>query len=145
MPLDPAQIDESAAWFRKARMDLRAAKVDQDADPPLLEDALFHCQQAVEKALKGFLTWHDQPFRKTHSLIELGVQCSELEIGLSELLRIAAKLTEYATKYRYPGEVVVATCEEAAGAFAIAEDTANRVFASLPTEVQARINGGLGL
>ena len=36
------------------------------ADPPLLEDALFHCQQAVEKVLKALLTWHDEPFRKTH-------------------------------------------------------------------------------
>ena len=40
----------------------------------MLDDALFHCQQAVEKALKGLLTWHDVPFRKTHSLEELGRQ-----------------------------------------------------------------------
>jgi len=38
------------------------------ASLPFLEDALFHCQQAVEKALKGFLTWHDRPFEKTHDL-----------------------------------------------------------------------------
>ena len=25
-------------------------------------------RQAVEKAFKGFLAWHDQVFRKTHSL-----------------------------------------------------------------------------
>jgi hypothetical protein len=30
--------------------------------------AVFHCQQAAEKALKGFLAWHDVPFRKTHTL-----------------------------------------------------------------------------
>ena len=34
---------------------------------PLLGDATFHCQQAVEKALKAFLIWHDRPFRKNRA------------------------------------------------------------------------------
>jgi HEPN domain-containing protein len=36
--------------------------------PALFGAAVFHCQQAAEKALKGFLAWHDTPFRKTHDL-----------------------------------------------------------------------------
>lgn len=68
MAHDPVKIEETRSWFRKAGDDLRAASVDVEAEPPLLEDALFHCQQAVEKAMKGFLAWHDQPFGKTHSL-----------------------------------------------------------------------------
>jgi HEPN domain-containing protein len=32
----------------------------------------YHCQQACEKALKALLAWHDVPFRKTHSLEEVG-------------------------------------------------------------------------
>jgi HEPN domain-containing protein len=44
----------------------------------LLGDATFHCQQAVEKTIKAFLTWHDRAFRKTHDLVELGAECSDL-------------------------------------------------------------------
>jgi hypothetical protein len=46
--------------------------------PPLTADITFHAQQLAEKALKGFLTWHDQPFRKTHDLVEIGEQCVTL-------------------------------------------------------------------
>lgn len=52
----------------------------------LLEDVLFHCQQAVEKTLKGFLAWHDVPFRKTHSLEELGAACERLDPTLKTAL-----------------------------------------------------------
>lgn len=31
----------------------------------------FHCQQAAEKYLKAFLTWHQVAFSKTHDLQEL--------------------------------------------------------------------------
>ncbi len=72
MPPDPGLVAETKAWFLKAAADLRAAECDLAATPPLLEDAAFHCQQAAEKALKGFLTWHSVPFRKTHSLEEIG-------------------------------------------------------------------------
>ena len=62
---------EAQAWLRKADDDVRSAQVDLAADPPLIEDALFHCQQAAEKAAKAFLTAHDTIFRKTHDLDEL--------------------------------------------------------------------------
>lgn len=79
MPYDPVRVANTRAWFLKAIKDLRATNVDLIATPPLLEDATFHCQQAVEKALKGFLTWHDHPFRKTHDLAEVGNQCVEID------------------------------------------------------------------
>ena len=69
MPHDPQRVADTMAWLRRSEDDLRAAEVDLAADAPLLGDAAFHCQQAVEKALKAFLTWHDLPFRKTHDLI----------------------------------------------------------------------------
>jgi HEPN domain-containing protein len=136
MPLDEARTEETTAWFAKAGGDLRAATVDLDADPPLAEDALFHCQQAVEKALKGFLTWHDQPFRKTHSLVELGMQCVEIEPDLEPLLREAAKLSEYATRYRYPGEAETAVLEEATEALKLAQEVVEQALARLPDEVR---------
>jgi HEPN domain-containing protein len=66
---------------------LRGAEIDLAADPPLLDDPMFHCQQAAEKALKAYLTWHDRPFRRTHDLVELGNQCVEIDHTLDPLLR----------------------------------------------------------
>lgn len=143
MPPDSARIEETRAWFHKANIDLRAARVDLDADPPIAEDVLFHCQQAAEKSLKGFLTWHDQPFRKTHSLVELGMQCAELDPSLETLLREASGLSEYATKYRYPGETIPATVEEASDAIRLAIEVFQQVLAQLPFEVRPSSQQGL--
>ncbi len=64
MPLDPARVAETREWLQKAAQDLREVRIDLEASPPLLEDALFHCQQSVEKAIKGYLSWHGVRFGK---------------------------------------------------------------------------------
>ena len=103
MPHDPLLITETKGWFRRAANDLRAAMHEFTAVPPLLGDIVFHCQQAAEKAMKGFLTWHNRPFRKTHSLEEIGEQCLEIDQTLKPMVGRAVPLTEYAWKFRYPG------------------------------------------
>lgn len=101
-----ARRDEAADWLLRAYNDVRAARVDLDVSPPLLGDAAFHCQQAIEKALKGLLACRDEPFTKTHDLGELGQACLRHEPSLEELVRRGAPLTEYAWRFRYPGPVV---------------------------------------
>lgn len=103
-PHDHEQIAETAGWLRRADRDIQAASGVLKLEPPLTDDAAFHCQQAVEKLLKAFLTWHDQPFRKTHDLGALGHQCVQIVASLEHLLREAAPLTEYAWNFRYPGD-----------------------------------------
>ena len=103
--LPDARDREVSAWLARARQDLRAAEVDLRAEPPLLGDAAFHCQQAVEKALKALLARHSRPFRKTHDIGELAAACLEHEPSLESLLRRSAPLTEYAWRFRYPGEI----------------------------------------
>ena len=132
MPLDEARTEDTRGWLDKARADIRAAHVDLEAVPPLLEDALFHCQQAVEKALKGFLTWHDQPFRKVHDLVELGVQCAEIDSTMEELLRRSAKLSQFATAYRYPGLPAPPGLPQAKDAESLAREVLDHVLARLP-------------
>ena len=65
MPLDPDLVAEVRSWLLKASKDLAVAKYELQAEPPFSEDILFHSQQAAEKSLKAFLTWHPIPFRKT--------------------------------------------------------------------------------
>jgi hypothetical protein len=47
------------------------------AEPALVRGAVFHAQQAAEKAWKAFLAAHERPFRKTHDLDELGSAAAE--------------------------------------------------------------------
>jgi len=63
---------------------------------------LFHCQQAAEKALKAVLTYHRQPFRKTHELQELGDAVLSFEAQLAEPIQHVVYLSQYAWRQRYP-------------------------------------------
>lgn len=136
MPHDPARAAETQGWLARAASDLRAAEHEFRATPPLLDDIVFHCQQAAEKVLKGFLTWHDRPFRKTHSLEELGEQCLEMDPALRALIDRAVPLTEYAWKFRYPGEPEEPSRQEAEEALAIARELYLAVVSRLPREVR---------
>ena len=76
MPLDPEKVAECRAWLGRAWADLDSAGILLGADRPRPDTALFHCQQAAEKAWKAFLFWSDVPFRQTHNLRELGEACA---------------------------------------------------------------------
>ena len=132
MEPDPVRAADTRSWLAKAADDLRGAEIDLSADPPLLSDALFHCQQVVEKVLKAFLTWHDEPFRKSHDLGELGGRCAKIDPSLEPLLRQAAPLTEYAWKYRYPGESSEPVRTEAEESLSLARQIAEAVRSRLP-------------
>jgi HEPN domain-containing protein len=134
---DAPRFADTAAWLRRAMLDLRAAEVDLAAIPALLGDAAFHCQQATEKVLKGFLAWHDVPFRRTHDLAEIGQQCSSLDISIEPTCRRAERLTAYAWIFRYPGDVEEPTREEVEDALALAREVYEAVLSRLPEEVRS--------
>jgi len=105
MAPDDARAEDVRAWLQKVQFDLKAcAHALSSEDSGLWPDAVFHAQQAAEKSLKAFLAWHDKPFRKTHSIEELGHACLELDPSLTPAVDRAVPLTEYAWKFRYPGE-----------------------------------------
>lgn len=108
--MQPDKAATVRGWLSKAANDLRGARIDLEADPPLIEDALFHCQQAAEKSLKALLTSHDNPFKKTHDLDELGSACLALDAGLSESLLSVSTLTVFAWEFRYPGDAKCRPC-----------------------------------
>ena len=135
MAVDPELVDETRAWLKKAANDLRAAEALRAASPPLLDEAVFHCQQAAEKALKGFLTWNGRAFRKTHNLEEVGEQCVSIDPTLGETVDRGVPLSEYAWKFRYPGGPYEPTPEEAIETLAIAREVVEAVLSRLPAEV----------
>ncbi len=54
--MPPEALEEARAWLTKATRDLQAAEYLAMAEAPLLDIVVYHCQQAMEKALKGYLT-----------------------------------------------------------------------------------------
>jgi HEPN domain-containing protein len=96
----------------------------------------FTPQQAAEKSLKTFLSWHHIPFRKTHNLVELGEACCQIDRSLEPLLRRAAPLTEYAWKFRYPADPDEATADEADDALATAREVFDTILRCLPSDVR---------
>ena len=69
MTPDQLRRDEANRWLLQAAKDLRAARLLETEEP---SRSVFHSQQAAEKAIKGFLAFHDTLFRKTHDIRELG-------------------------------------------------------------------------
>jgi HEPN domain-containing protein len=134
MPHDRALLADVMAWLRKASDDLRAGEFELGAEPPLIEDILFHTQQASEKSLKGFLVWHGQPFRKTHSLEEVGEQCLAIDETLRPLVDLVVPLTEYAWRFRYPGPPQEPSLDEARDALSRAHQMYEAILARLPEE-----------
>jgi HEPN domain-containing protein len=122
-----ARADEVGQWLEKAREDLRAAQLLVDVDPPLTTAAAFHCQQAAEKALKGLLVRREVVFEKTHDIKAIAALLAGSDADLQPLTRRASRLTVYAWKYRYPGDVE----EPFAGEIAEALATATEVVAAI--------------
>jgi HEPN domain-containing protein len=93
---------------------------------------LFHCQQAVEKTMKGFLTAHDRIFRKTHDLDELASAWEDVDPTLKEILNPARDLTVFAREFCCPGEAEVPSLKEARHFRAVAGEVYRSILARLP-------------
>jgi HEPN domain-containing protein len=132
---DPVLVANTREWLERAREDLETAAFSLTADPPFARSALFHCQQAVEKAMKAFLTWHDLPFRKTHNLIELGDACAAVDPSLAPPVGEVAVLAKYATRFRYPGAPYHPTAEEANEGLRLARSFMASMLSGLPPEI----------
>ena len=137
MAFDPELVAETRAWFGKAFNDLRAAEALAATSPPLFDEAVFHCQQAAEKALKGFLAWNGRTFRKTHNLEEIGEQCLAVDGSLRDGIDQAVPLSEYAWKFRYPGEPSQPGPEEVAEALAADRGVVEAAVRRLPFDPRA--------
>ncbi len=70
-PPDPEIREFASAWLAKALVDLLVCDSLIAQDARLWESVTFHCRQAVEKALKAVLVWHQVEFPKTYDLQRL--------------------------------------------------------------------------
>jgi HEPN domain-containing protein len=134
--LHEAKAREIRNWLIKASRDLTIAEMNLASEPPITDDAMFHCQQAVEKALKGLLVLHDRTFKKTHIIGEIAKEVLKFHPALEPVLREATGLTPYATLFRYPGEMEIPSLQDAKPALALARSVFQAIFPLIPPEAR---------
>ncbi len=93
------KADLVRGWLRKAASDV--VSMEATLGTTALDGACFHAQQAAEKYLKGFLTYHDTPYPHTHNLTDLTELCALIDAAFHSLAPMAAELTPYAVRLRY--------------------------------------------
>jgi HEPN domain-containing protein len=92
--------NDTAGWVFFAKNDMLMAETLIER-PELTGGVTFHCQQAVEKYFKGYLTENGKTFKKIHDLLKLYYEVKslhdwDLDEGLLE------KISEIYTETRYP-------------------------------------------
>jgi HEPN domain-containing protein len=121
------RLEEAWEWLGFAREDLETAEVLLAADPPRLRQALFHSQQGAEKSLKACLVVHEVTYPLTHSLTLLMDLCTDLDAALHDSILPCVWLTQFAVRFRYPGDFAEPSSEQATEGLA----TAKAVYASI--------------
>lgn len=130
-PPEEAKRELVRQWLEKAESDWRLSHRLATDSESYAEATAFHAQQAVEKYLKAFLTWHQVEFPKTHDIKRLLKLAGGCDPSLTPELSDAADLTVYAVEYRYPGEYPAVIAEEATSAVAISDRVRDEVLQRL--------------
>lgn len=134
---DPGLELEVRAWLAVATLDLEAATRLAE-DPEFARIVVYHCQQAAEKGIKGFLTWHGVRFGRTHDLDLLGSLARPLAPMLRPFLDRAVELTPYAWLYRYPPDSPAPIEGEAREAISVARELLGAIVGRLPEVLRPR-------
>jgi len=101
--MDEASRELVRDWLTRASHDLQAARTLAAGAKPVLDAAIYHCQQAAEKAVKGWLQSQDSPFPRTHDIEDLVARAAKLQGDFDQFAKAAAVLTPYVSAFRYPG------------------------------------------
>jgi len=96
---------QAREWFEKATHDLDTAK-REFKNSGWADIICFHCHQAVEKYLKGFLIYHGQDIEeiKIHDLVKLLQYCQNINSEIKKFNDSCKKLNRYYIESRYPTE-----------------------------------------
>jgi HEPN domain-containing protein len=127
-PPDKIRDEFVRGWLLKADEDLNAATSLITYGLTFLSTVCFHSQQAAEKYLKAFLTFHQVEFPKTHDIDELLDLIKSVNANLSESLRDVIILTNYGVDVRYPCDFLNVSADDARQAIRLAEKVRDAVL-----------------
>ena len=118
-------------WLARADDDFDTANFLFSSGRPFFPAICFHCQQAVEKYFKAFLTWKQIEFPKTHDLGLLLGLIASTDSSLAELLTAVVALNPYGVDIRYPGDASELAREDAEEAMRLADNVRKAIFLAL--------------
>ncbi|MEG0570986.1 MAG: HEPN domain-containing protein [Oscillospiraceae bacterium] len=104
-------------WIVRAEVDLLSAKALMN-DKQLYISSAFHCQQCVEKILKGYLLFNTNKLVDGHNLTWLCRQAMKFDEKFSDWLDESIALNKYYIETRYPTDFP----------FEISDDVINKVY-----------------
>lgn len=91
-------------WIYHAWLDRIAAR-ELSSIPDMELTAAFHCQQCIEKALKGYLLFKSNHLPDGHNLTWLCKQCALLDDSFIDWIDESAVLNRYYIETRYPADI----------------------------------------
>ena len=74
-------------------------------NPMLYYTAAFHCQQCIEKALKGYLLYKSRKLLDGHNLTWLCKQAAMMDNSFIQWIDESAVLNRYYIETRYPADI----------------------------------------
>jgi len=95
-------IEDTAEWLRIADDDFDSAQLLNQSTRKHYEIICYHCAQAVEKYLKGYLIYNNIVPQKTHDLLFLINLCIEEDKNFEEIMVECGFLNRFANDIRYP-------------------------------------------
>ena len=125
-------------WIGKGDIDYKTAERLLDDDDPIRESIAFHCQQAVEKYLKGVLVSRQVEFPKTHSIGRLLDLISAFAPALAAFLADTVALTPFGVQGRYPGEFAEVLRGQEQALFKLAKKARRSVLLELDQILSAK-------
>lgn len=130
----PPELREVRQWVEKALHDIQMAEMGLGHSRPIVDAAAFHCQQAVEKLLKAYLTFAGVEFERVHDVETLANRCAAHLPEFAALVPRIAPLTAYAVRFRYPGPADP-TVDQVQAALATVREVWRFVLSRLPEDV----------
>ena len=122
-------------WLHKAANDLRNISNNLSAEEVPTDTVCFHAQQAIEKLLKGVLVANGRNATKTHDLVKLLSDVSDLIPELQSFEERFEEVSEYGVGVRYPNGFSDPTLDEASRAYEIAREVEQIVLEKLKLDM----------
>ena len=94
------------SWLVKAAHDLETAKIVSSHLPDFDDVIAFHCQQSIEKSLKGYLIFLDIEYKPVHDLGYLVNLIITKDDSFDTYFEDIDRISRYAVQIRYPDTII---------------------------------------
>jgi HEPN domain-containing protein len=100
-------LDDVIEWVQIADEDLYSAQMLNELVRKPYETICYHCAQALEKYLKGYLTYNNILPQKTHNLLVLLEFCVEKDNRFESIRTECGILNRFTNEIRYPHRIEI--------------------------------------